>query len=310
MKKIVAAILFLGFIVESNAQQIPLYSNFVYNYLQYNPAVVGTAPCLDLKFGFRKQWTGIPSSPQTIFANVHGKLGGKKELSNFHGIGAAIENDQAGPFAYSTLHALYAYHMRLSRKYTLSAGAGIGFSQYRIDYSWMVMEDQLNDPTITGAINDFIFPMVNFGLWLYRYDKFYGLSIRNIAGRAVDGVDGGGKLKPHWTFANGYATKMADDFMFKPAFLINYVPQSKLSIEGQAMIEYRDVVGLGVSARTGHGVSALFRITVLQYVSLAYAFDLTANKLRYDGKNSHEVILGIRACKSADPRLVPCAAYD
>lgn len=301
---------FIGCLAEGSSQQLPQYSNFVYNYLQYNPAVAGTAPCLDLKFGFRRQWTGIPDSPQTIFANAHGKIGGKKKISNFHGIGATVENDQAGPFAYTALNFMYAYHMRLSRKYTLSTGASLGFSQFRIDYSDMRLEDQANDLAIVGAVNDFVFPIINFGLWLYRDDRFYGLSVRSIGARSIDGIEEGGKLKAHWTFANGYAVKLGDDLTFKPAVLLNYVAQSKASLEGQGMMDYKEKFALGIGARSGHGFSGLLKITALQYVTLAYAFDITANKLRYDGKNSHEIIIGIRACKSQNPLHVPCSAYD
>lgn len=311
MKRILTLIFFIGCLAEISAQQLTQYSNFVYNYLQYNPAVAGTAPCLDIKFGFRKQWTGIPDSPQTIFANAHGKIGGKKKISNFHGIGVTVENDQAGPFAYSSLHALYAYHMRLSRRYTLSTGAGVGFSQYRIDYSNMILENQTDEPLITGAINDFVFPVINFGLWLYRDDRFYGISVRNIGTRSVKGIpDGAGKLQAHWTFANGYAVKLGDDLTFKPALLLNYVAKSKASLEGQGMMDYKEKFAVGIGARSGHGFTALVKVTALQYVTLAYAFDITANKLRYDGKNSHEIMIGIRACKSANPLHVPCSAYD
>jgi type IX secretion system PorP/SprF family membrane protein len=310
MKRIIFIISLIACIAEARSQQLPQYSNFVYNYLQYNPAVAGTAPCLDIKFGFRRQWTGIPDSPQTIFANAHGKVGGKKRTGNFHGIGVNIENDQAGPFAYSSLNALYAYHMRVSRKYTLSVGASLGFSQYRIDYSSMRLEDQAAEPLIVGAVNDFIFPIVNFGLWLYRDTKFYGISVRSIATREVDGIKEGGKLQSHWTFANGYAKKLGDDLTFKPAFLLNYVAKSKASLEFQGMMDYKEKFALGIGARSGHGFSALMKITALNYVSLAYAFDITANKLRYDGKNSHEIIIGIRACKSVNPLHVPCSAYD
>jgi len=310
MKRSIFILLITLLAVATSAQQLPHYSNFVYNYLQYNPAVAGTAPCLDIKFGFRKQWTGLPETPQTIFANAHGKIGGKKKTSNFHGIGVAIENDKAGPFGYSSLHLLYAYHMRLSRKYTLSTGLGLGFSQFRINYSDMIMEDQANDLAIVGAVNDFVFPIVNFGLWLYRDDRFYGVSVRSIGARSIEGIQDGGKLQAHWTFANGYATKLGDDLTFKPALLLNYVARSKPSLEGQAMMDYKDKFALGLGARSGHGFTALIKVSAINYLTLAYAFDITANKMRYDGKNAHEIIIGIRSCKSANPLHVPCSAYD
>lgn len=311
MKRIVVLLICLGTFAQMQSQQFPQYTNFVYNYLQYNPAVAGTAPCLDLKFGFRKQWTGIPDTPQTIFANAHGKIKGKKKKENrFHGVGATIETDKAGPFSYVSLSLLYSYHMPVSRKYTLASGVGVGFSQFNIDYSSMILEDQAAETVISGAVNDFVVPVVNFGFWLYSEKKFYGVSMRSIYSRPVDGVNGEGKLQTHWTFANGYAKKLSEDVNFKPAVLLNYVAQSKPSLEGQVMFDYKDVIALGVAARSGHGISGLFKLSVMRYVTLAYAFDLTANKMRYDGKNSHEIMIGIRACREPNPLHVPCAAYD
>ncbi len=310
MKRIGWILVAVVMATSAKAQQLPQYSHFVYNYLQYNPAVAGTAPCLDLKFGFRKQWTGIPDSPQTIFVNVHGKLGGKKKISNFHGVGATIDSDKAGPFAFTNLNLLYAYHMRMSRKYTLSTGVSLGFSQFRLNYSQLIMENQAADPTIVGNINAMVFPIVNFGLWLYRDDRFFGLSMRTLAPRKIEGISSGGKLQTHWTFANGYAVELGDDLTFKPALLLNYVAKSKPSLEGQALMDYKDIVAVGLGARSGHGFSALLKVSALKYVTLAYAFDITANKLRYDGKNGHEIIIGIRACKANNPLHVPCSAYD
>jgi type IX secretion system PorP/SprF family membrane protein len=303
MKKTLAIFISLVVSVAAGAQQ---FSHF--SYFTYNPAVAGTAPCLDLKFGLRRQWKGFQGSPTTAFANLHGKFGKESKL-RINGIGATVENDDAGPFSYTTVNVCYALHRKLSNKYFLSAGVSVGFSQYGIEYNEMTLEQQDIEPAITGAVNDFVIPIFNAGIWLYRPDRFYGLSVRYLNSPKVDGTQNT-QLRRHYTFANGYATRLTEELSFKPAFLINYVGKSRSSIEAQFILDYKDMVDVGIAARSGHGFSALIKLGIIKYVTVAYAYDITMNKIRYDGASTHEIILGIRACKEGNPLHVPCAAYD
>jgi type IX secretion system PorP/SprF family membrane protein len=308
MKKVYLVIISILLVHFSDAQQMTHYSFFTYNYMQYNPAVVGTAPCLDLKFGLRRQWKGFQGSPTTAFANVHGKIGQESKFK-FTGIGAMMESDDAGPFSYTTVNLAIARHLKLANKYFLSAGLSVGFAQYGIDYGEMTLEDQVNETAITGGVNDFVFPTVGAGLWLYRSDRFYGLSVRNLNNPKIEGP-ADTQLRRHWTIANGYAIRVSEELAFKPAFLINYVGKSKASIDAQFLLDYKDMVSVGLAGRSGHGFSALLKLSVVKYVTIAYAYDITMNKIRYDGASTHEIIMGIRACTKANPLHVPCAAYD
>ena len=307
MKKIVVFFfaLMLGLCVK--AQQLPQYTYFTYNYINYNPAVTGFTDCLELKFGVRRQWTGFEGAPRSGFANVHGKFG--KKHFNFHGIGANVETDNAGPFGYTGLHLNYAYHMRLAQKNMLSMGIGVGFMQYRVSFSQMLLVNQNSDPAISGSLSDFMFPLVNAGLWLYRADRFIGLSFRSIRNTTIDGL-GNSQLRRHMTLAYVKSIKMGQDVSFKPALLLNYVGKSKASFEAQAMIDYSQKVSAGLAVRSGHGMSALLKLKAFSYITLAYAYDLTLNKIRYDGASTHELTIGINACGNNNSGHNPCAAYQ
>lgn len=308
MRKLKLLAIFSLIATAACAQQLSHFSYFTYNYLQYNPAVAGTAPCLDLKFGLRRQWKGFEGSPTTAFANLHGKIG-KESKFKITGVGATIENDDAGPFSYTAVNVCIAHHRRLSNKYFLAGGIGLGFAQYGIDYGEMTLEFQSADNAISGAVNDFVLPTVNAGIWLYRSDRFYGFSIRNVNNPKINGP-ADTQLRRHFTFANGYAMRLTEELTFKPAFLINYVGKSRSSLEAQLLLNYKDRVDVGLGARSGHGFSALIRLSVVKYVTVAYAYDITMNKIRYNGASTHEIIIGIRACKEGNPLHVPCAAYD
>lgn len=201
------------------AQQLPHYTYFTYNYLNYNPAVTGATPCMELKLGHRRQWMGIKGAPVTSFASVHGKF--KQVKNNFHGLGALVETDEAGPFSFTSLHINYAYHMRVARKYMLSSGLGVGFTQYRVNFGNMTLENA-EDQAISNSVSAFIRPTFNLGFWLYNSDRFFGMSIRQLTAPKVKGLPET-RLVRHFTFAAGRAIKISDDIYFKPAALLNYV---------------------------------------------------------------------------------------
>jgi hypothetical protein len=103
---------------------------------------------------------------------------------------------------------------------------------------------------------------------------------------------------------------LTGELTFKPAFLINYVGKSRASIDAQALLSYKDIVDVGLAARSGHGFSALVKIAAIQYLTVGYAYDVTLNKIRYVAGSTHEIVIGLRACKEGNKLHVPCSAYD
>ena len=58
-------------------QQLPLRTNWQFNYFQENPAFAGFTDCMELKAGFRQQWAGFDGAPSTAFANLQGRSAGR-----------------------------------------------------------------------------------------------------------------------------------------------------------------------------------------------------------------------------------------
>lgn len=307
-KFITIAFVLAGF--SAGAQQLTQYSHYVLNYFAMNPAVAGSSPCLDMKMGYRRQWAGIEGAPSSAFANLHGNFGKKKH--NFHGIGGQVESDDAGPLSYTSMAIAYAYHLKVSRKYMLSLGVSAGFMQYRIDAAGLVLPDVQfgNDPAFTGASSDFVLPIVNTGLWLYSEDRFYGFAIRNVSNNQVEDIGLATRIVPHFSFTHGRAIEMNDGFMFKPSAQLKYVGSSRLSIDANAMIDYKSKVELGLGFRSESGLVGLFRVDLFKYVTLAYAYDHSLSRMRLGGRHSHEIVLGIKACALGESRATHCAAYD
>ncbi len=308
MKKILYIFIFNCAFHLSHAQQLAQYTYFTYNYLLYNPAVTGTTPCIDLKVGTRRQWTGVEGSPTSNFLYAHGRIGKESKLK-VHGIGGLIETDRAGPFNNVGLTGSYAFHKKISKSYFMAGGISFGIYQYAINYAALKFENQLDETSIEGSINSLLFPYANFGLWLYNRNKFFGLSVRSIGSPIITGVEGS-NLQRHITFASGFTKRISQDLTFKPAFLINYVAKSKASIEMQGMMNYRDLFDLGLAARSGHGISALIKLSLIDHVTVVYSYDFTINKMKFASPSTHEVTIGLRSCRTPSKYAVPCSAYN
>ncbi len=296
--------------LESIAQQVPQFSHYTMNYFGINPAVAGSKACLDLKLGYRQQWTGVTDAPKSAFANMHGKIARGK--MNFLGIGGRVESDNTGPLSYTSMDLAFAYHMKVTRKSMFSAGMALGFHQWRIDAGAIVLPETgfFDDPALGEVQAQFLFPTVDFGLWWYREDRFIGLSLINLAKLKVPDIGDDTYVNTHMMLTAGKVTEMGDGFFFKPSTNVRWIPGSKPSIDLTAMIDYNDKISLGLGARSGFGLIGLVKIDAFKYVTIGYAYDMNLTPMRFDGMHTHEIVLGIKACAKGDTHGVPCAAYD
>lgn len=132
--------LLLGFAETTNAQLMPFGASYYHNRYQINPAYAGLQSGLDLAFGYRQQWSGMPGSPKLQY------LTGSYALGKNTGIGLNLSNEKAGLLAGTRGMASFAYHLPLGgNDQKLSLGASAGFKNERVDRSLIN-----GDPTDAG----------------------------------------------------------------------------------------------------------------------------------------------------------------
>jgi hypothetical protein len=76
------------------------------------------------------------------------------------------------------------------------------------------------------------------------------------------------------------------------------------------MMDYKEKFQFGLGFRSESGLVGLVKVDLFKYVTVAYGYDLALSKMRYGGRNTHEIVLGIKACSTDEVGRVPCAAYD
>lgn len=301
-----------------NAQQAPQYSHYVFNQFQLNPAVAGTKQCLDLRFGFRNQWTGFEDGPKTQFGSMNTRLGrSKKKGSPWHAIGIKFETDQAARFSQSLVQAAYAYHFKMGREMNASFGIFLGFNQYKVDLEGITQvgpNPSIQDPVLLDASQkSFLFPEVSPGFWMHNKKFYLGLSVKHATGNPIlnDNEASEARLIQHLNFTTGYAYIIGQKTNFIPSLRVGYASGVPLGIDVNGMLDYDRRLALGLGYRNGDALIGLMKVNFLNYFTLGYAYDFTLSDAKALSGSTHEVILGISVCPGqTSGRYNPCAAYD
>jgi len=308
MKKIVVAIL-VFYSVSLLAQQSPQYSQYSFNNFGYNPAFAGTTKCLDFRMGSRLQWVGFKGAPWTSFASVHKALG-KKHFNNSgkHAVGIYIEQDQVHLTTRSYIKAAYAYHTKISSKYTLGAGVFVGVQQYQTDTKF---QDN-NDPVLAAASGSVLrYPDIMPGVLLYSKKMYWSFSINQLY---FKNINLGEEAKQVNQYYLGYGHKsVINNWTIFKSFLLKWNVLGPPALDLNMAWVYQQNFTMGLGYRVGESLIANIKFKLAKALSITYAFDFPLNKIY--GNYGHELMLGFSQCggegagSGGGAKKKACAAY-
>lgn len=310
MKKfwLVIGFVFTG-IVFSNAQQRFQLTHYMVNPFVFNPALAGTNEYVDIKAGFRTQWTQLEHHPVTYYASAHSpfmKGGGKPnedENSGYQGIGGYIFNDVTGPTSRAEVAGAYSYNTPLFQNFRLSMGAFAGLQQYKIDGNML----DFHDPEEVGVLTRFV-PNISLGTWFYNPNMYFGFSVNqllqnrlnfDIYNENVANEREYSKLTNHYFAMAGYRIPISGTpFTVVPSVFSKYQSSSPISVDVNAKISYGDRFGEkfwgGLTYRGGDALSAVAGFIYDQTWEFAYSYDLTTSGLGPHNNGTHEITVGYR----------------
>jgi len=314
MRKLCISILVVLVGFSAVAQQNAQFTNFLFNSFALQPAQAGLNKCLDARVGYRNQWVGFENNPQTLFVSAHQRIDKiSKEKGVIHGAGIIIEGDNTGFTGRTSLHAVYAVHLPITRKTRISFGIGIGALQYRFDASQIRVlgPNSAPDPVLQESQAEFAFPDIKAGIWLYSKYWFAGISGHNLTGPTFDDIGTDVQMQPNFNLMAGRIFPGGNKMSYIPAAQLKFTGNSTPSFDVNFWADYDDVVALGVAFRSEDAVAGMLKFSFLDYFTVAYAYDVTYSRVRLGSSNSHEIILGISACpRNQKAGFVPCNAYD
>ena len=286
------------------AQQEPMYSQYMFNMLHINPAYAGNLASNNVTLVYRKQWTGIDNAPAT------GTLSwdNRQENSNI-GYGLQVYNDQLGIEKTSGFQAFYSYRLKFSES-NLSLGLSGGVLNYRAAYS-QAKVIQGNDALFQEDVNG-VLPTAGIGA-LYSAEKFYvGFSMPALFSTKIniDKTVVTRSASNHMFLTGGYIFDASEVLKLKPSIMVKAVKGAPLAYDLNLNAWIQNVVGLGVSYRTGDAFVGMFELQISPQIRLGYAYDYTISNLKsFNVGGSHELMLRYEFGNSKDKSILSPRYY-
>ena len=286
------------------AQQEPMYSQYMFNLLQINPAYAGNRAVDNITTSFRKQWVGIDNAPTTSTLSWDRRIEG----SNV-GYGLQLYNDQLGIETTSGLQGFYSFRVPFKNSF-LSFGLSGGVLNYRAAFS-TASTTQGGDPLFQADVNYWL-PTAGVGV-LYASDKWYaGFSIPALFQTKIN-TDNNSLVTTsannHYFLTAGYVFECSESFKLKPSVLMKAVKGAPFQYDLNVNAWILDIVGLGASYRTGDAYVGMFELQISQAFRLGYAFDYTISNLQRYSKGTHELMLRYEFNKQRTNRILSPRYY-
>jgi type IX secretion system PorP/SprF family membrane protein len=270
------------------AQQLPLYSQYMFNTLEINPAYAGFRQAMQFTSVFRKQFNGIKGSPQTSMLSGDMPIGETRL-----GVGLKIVDDRLS--VTQNLGAQLAMSYRIEGDNSkLAFGLQLGALNYKTDFSQLNITNA-GDPVFAQNLNALA---ANFGTGIfYNTDKFYaGLSSPNLVRAHLRKTDVAlseytVKQNLHIYFNSGYLITINDNLVLKPSFLLRGVQGLPFNYDLNANLFFREIISGGLSYRSKSALVGLLDFRLVPTLRLGYAYDYNLTRLNNFSRATHEIVL-------------------
>jgi type IX secretion system PorP/SprF family membrane protein len=306
IKKVSIGALFVLWMMNSlvvHSQQLPQFSQYIFNGLHINPAYAGYKGDGYIQTSYRSQWINFPGAPQTLSftADVSANEGRM-------GLGVTYLKDRIGLTESNLGMLTYSYRISTGYKSMLSLGVSAGISEYAFDPTGMVTVKP--DPLLPSSRVAATTPNMNTGLFFHSDNFYAGLSAYNLIGRrALLRQDIAVAFHDfHYYLTFGGLLRLQDEVQFKPSVLVKHVKGSPTSYDLNAMFLFRERMWLGGSFRSNvrifedqlqddlskrNAIALVMEYFVLPSMRVGYAYDYNLNALNSFRTESHELSVGV-----------------
>lgn len=274
MKKYLLHLLLLLFVIKSNAQQDPQFSQYIFNNLSFNPGSTGIEQSISATALHRSQWVGFEDAPVSTNFTVQSPI----SLLN-GGIGLNILTDKIGQNEFLSLDLSYSYHFNLSDG-KLGVGISFGVIQDEVDGSNIITQDP--DPSIPSSIDKASGIDLGLGLF-YNSEKLYvGLSSKHIneptIATTLDIID----IKRHYYITSGYIHVLNDKIDIKPSILAK-TDGVTTTVDLTSLIEYNKKLWGGVTYRPSTRAVLLLGMHINEDLKFGFSYDLPTTNVSSSG---------------------------
>jgi len=271
------------------AQQLPQFTQYMYNTISINPAYAGSREVLSVVGLHRSQWVGFKGGPITQTLSVHTPL-----RNDRIGVGLSFIEDDLGPQNFTYLYGDFSYSIPTGNTGKLAFGLKAGFTQFSFDTDFRVDEDNQNDPLIFGT-RDRWAPNLGAGLYWSTNRVYASLSAPRILNngsntkkdfQALDNIS--------YYFTAGGVIDLTKTIKFKPAILIKATNGAPVSYDLTGNFLFNEKFWLGGSYRINEQTAAIGGIVdfqVSRQLRMGYAYEKPISEIADYTTGTHEILL-------------------
>ena len=292
--------------IKLEAQQIPQFTQYMFNGLYINPAYAGYKGNLYAHLMYRKQWVGTDGAPQTVMLGIDGDLRGGSNL------GFVYANDHIGATSTNSFMLSYAFRFNVAEQARLAFGLAGGAMYYGLDKN----KADITNPLVMQTRNIWR-PQVDVGVYFDTEPFYASLSVMGlISNRIQDSTMLSLRADPTYFLTFGGMISLGENFGIAPSTLLKTDFKSPLSLDINAMVVYADRIWLGASYRTGvnftykeresspdglrqrNVLAIIAELYVTEQLRLGAAYDFDLNSVTTSYGGGIEVSLGYYMMRS------------
>jgi len=288
----------------TESQQLPQFSQYIFNGLHINPGYAGYKNEGYIQTTYRSQWINLPGAPVTM--SLSADLSGNEGRMGF---GVSYVRDRIGLTDSNLGMLTYSYRINTGDRGRLSLGISGGISEYAFDPAGIVTVNP-DDPSLPAGRIAATAPNMNTGLFFHNENFYAGISAYNLVGRrALLREDIAVAFHDfHYYFTFGGMVPLTDNVQLKPSVLVKHVKGAPTSYDLNAMFLFMDRVWFGGSFRSNvrifedqlqanlskrNAVALVMEYFIAPGMRLGYAYDYNLNALNSYRTESHELSLGV-----------------
>lgn len=278
----------LGFLSESQAQQDPHYTQYMYNMNVINPAYAGSKENLSFGLLYRKQWVDIEDAPSTF------TLSGSSPVGKNVGIGLSVISDKIGPVEENNVYGDFSYTLNLGGEHKLALGLKAGATFHKVGLYDQVSGNvpDADDPAFAENTSN-TFLNIGTGLFYYTNKYYVAFSVPNMLKSTHLDYDGKkfGTESLHYFLTGGYVFDLNPNLKFKPFAMLKSAFDAPLSVDASTNFLIYDKLELGATYRLEDSFGAMINFAITPNLRIGYAYDHIVSDLNVTTPSSHEVIL-------------------
>ncbi len=294
-----------------SGQQLPLYSQYLYNKFLINPAVAGSDGYTSLNLTAREQWVGYNGAPRTFSFSVQTRLLKKSYIlkqtklrrevfrpstDGRVGLGGYVFSDKNGLVQRTGFQFTYAYHLWIQNSTQLSMGLAVTGYHYKINEQQIDFEDP-NEPWMNNNLRrGMLIPDVTFGAYILNAKYCFGFSADQLlegTAKIASNAYNEFRVNRHYYLFGSYDFEPAFQTILQPSFLFMTSEMFRPQADVGLTYIYNNSFWGGLAYRTSGALIATVGVKH-DKMWFGYAFDFTMQEIQRVTYGTHEITIAVK----------------